>query len=78
MQTEEFTDSFVFKTTDKEKALQYLKAEDMAFALDEIKQFFRANIKYHDPKYGLDYCTLEKVQGEILTIIESHGLTDII
>lgn len=75
---EECTDSFVFKTTDKKKALIYLKAEDMAFALDDIKQFFRANIKYHDSKDGLDYATLEKVQDEILTIIESHGLTDII
>jgi hypothetical protein len=78
MQTEEFTDSFVFKTTDKEKALVYLKAEHMAFALDDIKQFFRANIKYHDPKDGLDYATLEKVQAEILTIFQTHGLTDII
>jgi hypothetical protein len=78
MQTEESTDSFVFKTTDKEKALVYLKAEDMAFALDDIKQFFRAKIKYHDSKDDLDYATLEKLQDEILTIFQTHGLTDII
>lgn len=75
---EESTDKYIFKTTDKEKALVYLKAEDMAFALDDIKQFFRANIKYHDQKDGFDYATLEKVQAEILSIFESHGLTDII
>lgn len=78
MQTEEYTDSFVFKTTSKEKALVYLKAEHMFFALDDIKQFFRAKIKYHEPKDGLDYATLEKVQAEILTIFQTHGLTDII
>lgn len=75
---EECTDKYIFKTTDKEKALLYLKADDMAFALDDIKQFFRGNIKYHDPKYGFDYDTLVKVQEEILTIFETHRLTDII
>ncbi len=74
----ESTDEYIFKTTDKEKAIQYLKAEDMAFALDDIKQFFRANIKYHDSKDGLDYATLENVQAEILSIFETHGLSDII
>lgn len=75
---EESTDSFVFKTTDKFVALQYLKASDMAIALHDISQYLRAKRKYHEPNDELDYATLEKVEEEINQIIQSNGLLEVI
>lgn len=76
--TDKPTEEYIFKTTDRQTALMYMKSLDAQILIFDIKEYLRAKRKYHDDNSGLDYKTLDIICDEILEKINESGLNDIL
>jgi hypothetical protein len=66
---------FTICTTNRQDAKMYSHAQDMVWALMEIKQLLRDEMKYWEQSSKLDYPTLEKIRSEINNIIHENGVS---